>query len=65
VSSSKDASTPVYTVKFNRDVSKCSYTASPAGSAGDAPGVQPTNNFPDSVTVTETAAGAFHLQVIC
>src|SRR5262245_59097445 len=33
VSSSKDATNPVYTVKFNRDVSKCSFTASPVGSA--------------------------------
>jgi hypothetical protein len=54
----------VYTVKFNRDVSKCSYTASPVGAATDAPGVQPAGTA-DSVTVTETAPGAFHLQVIC
>jgi hypothetical protein len=55
----------VYTVKFNRDVSKCSFTASPVGSAGNAPGVQPATGAADSVTVTETAPGAFHLQVIC
>jgi hypothetical protein len=66
VSASKDATNPVYTVKFNRDVSKCSFTASPVGSASpEAPGVQPTTGAADSVTVTEGAAGSFHLQVIC
>jgi hypothetical protein len=57
----------VYTVKFNKDVSKCSYTASPVGSAAtQAIGVQATTNAADSVTVdTGTAPGSFHLQVIC
>jgi len=55
----------VYTVKFNKDVSKCTYTASPVGSAGQAPGVAATANTPDSVTVSMGAAGSFHLQVIC
>jgi hypothetical protein len=57
----------VYTVKFNRDVSKCSFTASPVGSAAaEAPGVAATPSVADSVNVdTGTAAGSFHLQVIC
>jgi hypothetical protein len=57
----------VYTVKFNRDVSKCSFTASPVGSAqGTALGVAATPNVADSVNVdTGGAAGSFHLQVIC
>jgi hypothetical protein len=57
----------IYTVKFNKDVSKCSFTASPVGAASvDAIGVQGTPNVADSVTVdTGTAPGSFHLQVIC
>jgi hypothetical protein len=57
----------IYTVKFNKDVSKCSFTASPVGAAsGDAIGVQATPNVADSVTVdTGTNPGSFHLQVIC
>jgi hypothetical protein len=56
----------VYTVKFNKDVSKCSYTASPVGSASpQAIGVQATPNVADSVTVDTGTAGSFHLQVIC
>jgi hypothetical protein len=57
----------VYTVKFNRDISKCSFTASPVGSAADqAPGVAATPNVADSVNVdTGTAPGSFHVQVIC
>jgi hypothetical protein len=56
----------VYTVKFNRDVSTCSFTASPVGSAADeAPGVEATPGTPDSVNVTLAAAGSFHVQVIC
>jgi hypothetical protein len=55
----------VYTVKFNRDVSKCSYTASPQGaSVAQVPGVAPAAAA-DSVTVDMGAARAFHLQVIC
>jgi hypothetical protein len=68
VSASK-AATPsnVYTVKFNKDVSKCSFTASPVGSAAtQALGVAGTPNAADSVNVdTGTAANSFHLQVIC
>jgi hypothetical protein len=55
---------PVYTVKFNRDVSKCSYTASPVGSAAQAPGVAAGTDA-TTVTVDTGAPGAFHLQVIC
>ena len=56
-----------YTVKFNKDVSKCSYTASPVGSAArQAIGVQAATTAADSVTVdTGTGPGSFHLQVIC
>ena len=56
-----------YTVKFNKDVSKCSYTASPVGSAAtEAIGVQAATAA-DSVTVNTGAPGpgSFHLQVIC
>jgi hypothetical protein len=59
----------VFTVKFNRDVSKCSYTASPVGaSSTTAPGVSSVTANPNSVAVNVgAAAGAysFHLQVIC
>jgi len=54
-----------YTVKFGRDVSKCSYTASPQGASVDeTPGVTPAAAA-DSVTVDMGAARAFYLQVIC
>jgi hypothetical protein len=57
----------VYTVKFNKDVSKCSFTASPVGSAAtQAIGVAATPSAADSVNVdTGTTAGSFHRQVIC
>lgn len=58
-----------YTVTFGRDVSKCSFTASPAGSAtAVAAGVAPTTSDASSVTVNWGAtitAESFHLQVIC
>jgi hypothetical protein len=63
-----------FVVTFNKDVSKCSYTASPTGAAAAvSPGVSPTPNAPNAVTVNfdTGAAGAtpttssFHLQVIC
>jgi hypothetical protein len=64
VSSSVNGNT--YTVKFNRDVSKCSFTASPVGSTPtDAPSVEATSNTADSVNVTLPGQGSFHLQVIC
>lgn len=67
----------VYTVDFKRDVSKCSMTANPVGSASDVtPGVTPTAGQVNQVTVnfgndggtptpTPTPRGSFHLQVIC
>src|SRR4051794_30957304 len=62
----------VYTVDMKRDVSKCSFTASPVGSAGNAPGVAPTTGQPNQITVNMGATtapapnrGSFHLQVMC
>ena len=59
----------VFTVKFNKDVSKCSYTASPVGeSSARTPGVAPATGDVNAVAVNVGApAGAysFHLQVIC
>jgi len=57
----------VYTVKFNKDVSKCSFTASPIGSASaQALGVSATGGALDSVNVdTGADPRSFHLQVIC
>jgi hypothetical protein len=54
----------VYTVKFNRDVSKCSYTASPVAAAAQAPGVAAGSDA-TTVTVDTGAPIGFHLQVIC
>jgi hypothetical protein len=54
-----------YTVTFDRDVSKCSYTASPVGTAAtEAPGVA-AGAAANQVKVDLLAAGSFHLQVIC
>jgi hypothetical protein len=57
----------VYTVSFGKDISKCSYTASPVGSAAtQAPGVAATPGNANAVNVdTGAAAGSFHVQVIC
>lgn len=66
----------VYTVDLKRDVSKCSFTASPVGSASPvAAGISVVPNQPNQVAVnwggseiTPTPAarrGSFHLQVIC
>jgi hypothetical protein len=65
VSGTKDGN--VYTINFGRDVSKCSYTASPVTSASaEAPGVAATPNVPNAVNVNTGAdPGSFHLQVIC
>ncbi len=55
----------VYTVKFNRDVSKCSYTVSPQGaSVAQVPGVAAGTDA-TTVNVDMGAARAFYLQVIC
>jgi hypothetical protein len=56
----------VYTVDMKRDVSKCSYTASPSGSSGTAPGVAAVSGQPNQIAVNLGATrGSFHLQVIC
>src|SRR3954454_11547896 len=59
----------VFTVTFNKDVSGCSYTASPLGaSSGTAPGVSPSSTSKNAVAVnvgTPAGAYSFHLQVIC
>ena len=60
----------VFTVKFNRDVSKCAYTASPVGaSSATAPGVSTVTGDANAVAVnvgpTAGAAYSFHLQVVC
>jgi hypothetical protein len=61
-------------VTFNKDVSKCSYTASPTGAAAAVtPGVSSTPNTPNAVTVnfdtgavgSTPATSSFQLQVIC
>jgi hypothetical protein len=59
------------TVTFGRDVSKCSFTASPNSTPAEALAVQSagaTGAAANQVVVTEETAGtpvAFHLQVIC
>jgi hypothetical protein len=53
-----------YTVTFGRDVSKCSYTASPIGPTPQALAVQAAAQN-TQVTVNATAPTSFHLQVIC
>jgi len=57
----------VYTVNFGKDISKCSFTASPVGSAAtQAPGVAATPGNANAVNVdTGATAGSFHVQVIC
>ena len=70
----KDATAGTITVTFNKDVSKCSYTVSPVGSAAAvSPGVSPASGNVNAVTVSFNtgAAGStpttqsFHLQVVC
>jgi hypothetical protein len=57
----------VYTVNFGKDISKCSFTASPVGSAApEAPGVAATPGNVNAVNVdTGATPGSFHVQVIC
>ena len=69
-SASYAASTNTYTVVFNRDVDKCSFTATAnAADAGSVPTLAATATTANtkSVTVDEsgTTATPFHLQVIC
>ena len=61
-----------YTVTFNKDVSKCSFTAGATGASSDVGGLGATiGQQPTQVVVDEpdTAGGGagrdFHLQVIC
>ena len=58
---------PSFTVDFGKDISKCSFTASPVGSAAlEAPGVAGTPGNANAVNVdTGASAGSFHVQVIC
>ena len=64
-----DAATETFTVTFDADVSKCSYTASAVGTADGttAPAVSPGTDARTVVVDQEDAddANAFHLQVIC
>ncbi len=67
-----DATAGTFTVTFNRDVSKCSSTASPVGNATPvAPGVAAASGNANAVTVSfndgsaPPALHSFHLQVIC
>ena len=61
-----------YTVTFNKDVSKCSFTANAVGGASDVGGFgvnvgqQPTQALVDQPNDAGNGAGRdFHLQVIC
>jgi hypothetical protein len=57
-----------YTVKLNRDVSACSFTATTTDTPAPVAVTPPTAAAKDTVTVTTgdpAAAHAFHLQVIC
>jgi hypothetical protein len=61
-----------YTVTFNKDVSKCSFTAGATGASSDAGGFgaaigqQPTQVVVDEPDTAGGGAGRdFHLQVIC
>jgi hypothetical protein len=53
-----------YTVTFNKDVSKCSYTATPVGPTPAALSVQ-AGAQNTQVVVNAAAPTSFHLQVIC
>jgi hypothetical protein len=71
-SSKTDAAGQTYTVTFNRDVSKCSFTANVTGSSADfslgtEPGAATNQVRVDERDVADgNAAGrGFHLQVIC
>jgi hypothetical protein len=71
-SSKTDAAGQTYTVTFNRDVSKCSYTANVTGksadfSLGTEPGTDANQVRVDERDVADgnTDGRGFHLQVIC
>lgn len=62
------AGTDAYTVTFNKDVSKCSFTATPVGATPEPLAVAPSTTNPAQVTVNQGSGAAdtsFHLQVIC
>jgi hypothetical protein len=68
-SASYAAGTNTYTVVFNRDVDKCSFTATQTGADASATtfAATPAAGNTKAVTVDESGATAtpFHLQVIC
>jgi len=69
-SSRTDAAAETYTVTFNKDVSKCSYTANVTGSSADfslgVEGGPATNQVRvDQRDAPENTGRPFHLQVIC
>ena len=74
-STKSNAADQTYVVTFNRDVSKCSYTASLAGVSADfSLGVGPVSGQVNQVQVDQRDAAAtppnadgrgFHLQVVC
>ena len=69
-SASKDsASNNTFTVTFNKDVSKCSYTATQNGGTASDVDFAATSGGTTKVTVDEgndgSAAVPFHLQVVC
>jgi hypothetical protein len=71
-----DAAANTYTVTFNKDVSKCSFTATAVGgSSANGFGIEPVSGAPTQVRVDQQDDDAgqppvdrgrdFHLQVIC
>jgi hypothetical protein len=72
-SGSRVAATNTYTITFDKDVSKCSFTATPNVSNADTGavflGVSASTSDPKAVVVDEEdgapAPSPFHLQVIC
>jgi hypothetical protein len=68
----------IYTVTFNRDISKCSFTASPVGAVAQPLAVSSVPNQPTQIAVSKNTDGvagtptptddpdtSFYLQVIC
>ena len=71
-SSKSNVAENTYTVTFNKDVSKCSFTAGATGASSDVGGFgatigqQPTQVVVDEPDAAGGGAGRdFHLQVIC
>jgi hypothetical protein len=68
--SKTNAAQQTYTVTFNRDVSKCSYTANVVGNSADfslgvEPGTAANQVRVDERDAPDNAGRGFHLQVIC